>query len=107
MYNKSMAMDRKKKVGMKKIKKEGNERNKKKYNVVKGNYLEGGWTRVKKKELSKCDIPVCSYLCLRRELVFWNVLSHKSHAYIPLSVFLIFFRASSDSLSVRSSSPDR
>lgn len=51
-------------------------------------------------------IPVCSYLCLRRELLFWNVLSHKSHAYIPLSVFLIFFRDRQESGSVMSSSPD-
>ncbi len=106
MYNKNMAMDRKK-IGMKKFK-AGKEwkKQEKKHNVVKGDYLEGV-DEGKKKELSKCDIPVCSYLCLRRELVFWNVLSHKSHAYIPLSVFLIFFRESSDSLSVRSSSPDK
>ncbi len=79
----------------------------KKTQCGKRGLLGGGVDEGKKKELSKCDIPVCSYLCLRRELVFWNVLSHKSHAYIPLSVFLIFFRVSSDSLSVRSSSPDR
>lgn len=51
-------------------------------------------------------VPVCSYLCLSRELVFWNVLWHKSQAYIPLSVFLIFLLVSSDSLSARSSRPD-
>lgn len=62
---------------------------------------------VKERSVQMLYIPVCSYLCLRRELVFWNVLSHKSHAYIPLSVFLIFFLQSSESLSVRSSRPDR
>lgn len=55
---------------------------------------------------SKSLIPVCSYLCRRRELLFWNVLSHKSHAYMPLSVFLIFFRDRQESESVMSSRPD-
>lgn len=54
----------------------------------------------------KAFIPVCSYLCRRRELLFWNVLSHKSHAYMPLSVFLIFFRDRQESESVMSSRPD-
>lgn len=51
-------------------------------------------------------LPVCSYLCRSRELLFWNVLSHKSHAYMPLSVFLIFFRDRQESESVMSSRPD-
>ncbi len=42
MYNKNMAMDRKKNRYDKKLKQERNERNKKKkHNVVKGDYLEG------------------------------------------------------------------
>lgn len=40
---------------------------------------------------SRAYIPVCSYLCLNNELLFWNILSHKSQAYIPFSVFRIFF----------------
>lgn len=51
MYNKNMAMDRKK-IGMNKIK-AGKEwkKQEKKHNVVKGDYLEGGVDEGKKKRV--------------------------------------------------------
>lgn len=52
------------------------------------------------------DVPVCSYLCRSRELLFWKILSHRSQAYIPLSVFLIFFLEGAESESFSSSMVD-
>ncbi len=43
-------------------------------------------------ELNCCfSIPVCSYLCRSSELLFWKILSHRSQAYRPPTVFLFFF----------------
>lgn len=53
--------------------------------------------------LGSTDIPVCSYLCLNSELLFWNILSHRSHAYIPFSVFRVFFLGGVESESFWSS----
>lgn len=53
--------------------------------------------------LVSTDIPVCSYLCLNSELLFWNILSHRSHAYIPFSVFRVFFLGGVESESFWSS----
>ncbi len=63
MYNKNMAMDRKKKIGMKKFK-AGKEWNKqeKKHNVVKGDYLEGVDEGKKKSCLNV--IYLCAHICV-------------------------------------------
>lgn len=52
-------------------------------------------------------LPVCSYLCRRSELLFWKILSHRSQAYMPLSVFFIFFLGGPESESFCSSMVDR
>lgn len=51
-------------------------------------------------------LPVCSYLCLSSELLFWKILSHRSQAYMPLSVFFIFFLAGPESESFCSSTTE-
>lgn len=55
---------------------------------------------------SASAVPVCSYLCLSSELLFWKILSHRSQAYMPPSVFFIFFLAGPESESFCSSTVD-
>lgn len=51
--------------------------------------------------------PVCSYLCLSSELLFWKTLSHRSQAYVPLSIFFVFFLWGPESESLCSSTAER